>query len=76
METGSNLSWMSTAGRRTVIVTSLIAVLTLFWVLLLVNVNVPALALGAFALASVLLLAVASAWAAFALPHRNADSHG
>jgi len=64
-------SWISTAGRRMIIVASLIAVVTLLWVLLLLYTNLPGIALGAFALVGVALLSVASAWAAAAIPRRR-----
>jgi len=66
-----NGSWISTAGRRTIIVASLIAVVTLFWVILLVYTNLPTIALAGIALVSILLLSVASAWAAAAIPRRR-----
>lgn len=75
MQNEQNLSWMSTAGRRTVLVSSLIALVSLFWVILLVNANLSFAVMAAIAVVSVLLLSTAVAWAASALPRRNASSH-
>lgn len=75
MQNEQNMYWMSTAGKRTVLVSSLIALVTLFWVVLLVNANLSAFVMAGIALVSVLLLATAVAWAASALPRRNAGSH-
>lgn len=75
MQNEQNLSWMSTAGRRTVLVASLIALVTLFWVILLVNANLSFAVMAAIGVVSVLLLATAVAWAASALPRRNAGRH-
>jgi hypothetical protein len=75
MQNEQNLSWMSTAGRRTVLVSSLIALVSLFWVILLVNANLSFAVMAAIAVVSVLLLSTAVAWAASALPRRSASSH-
>ncbi|NKI36567.1 hypothetical protein HFP89_15455 [Wenzhouxiangella sp. XN79A] len=75
MQNEQNMSWMSTAGKRTVLVSSLIALVSLFWVILLVNANLSVAAMAAIAVVSVLLLSTAVAWAASALPRRNAGSH-
>lgn len=74
MASEKDKSWIGTAGRRTIIVTALIAVVTLFWVVLLVYTNLPTLVLAGVALISILLLSVASAWAAAAIPRRRSDS--
>lgn len=74
VESDNNTSWIGTAGRRVIVVASLIAVLTLFWVLLLVYTNLPAIALAAIAVVGLLLLAVATAWAALAVPRRGSDT--
>lgn len=71
VESENKRSWINTAGRRTIVVASLIAVVTLFWVVLLVYTNLPVIALAGIALISILLLSVASAWAAAAIPRRR-----
>lgn len=76
MESKNNVSWIGTAGRRTIIVASLIAVVTLFWVALLVYTNLPTVALVGIALISLLLLSIATAWAAIAVPARRSGSNG
>lgn len=73
MENKRNLSWMTTAGRRTVLVSSLIALVSLFWVALLVNASLPTAAMIAIAGLSVLLLSTAVAWAASSMPHDVTD---
>jgi hypothetical protein len=75
VEPENKASWVGTAGRRTIIVASLIAVVTLFWVVLLVYTNLPAIALAGIALLSILLLSVATAWAAIAVPRRDSTSN-
>ena len=74
MASEKNESWIGTAGRRTIIVASLIAVVTLFWVVLVVYTNLPILVLAGIALISLLLLSVATAWAAAAIPRRRSDT--
>ena len=69
-----NRSWIMTAGRRTIIVVSLIAVVTLFWVVLLVYTNLPTIVLAGIALVSILLLSVATAWASAAIPQRRSGT--
>lgn len=54
--------------RRSVMLVALIVLVTLFWVLMLAYTNLPTLVLGLIAVLSVLLLAVATAWTAMALP--------
>lgn len=68
MESDNNGSWVDTARRRSIIASGLIAVVTLYWVILLVYTNLPALALAAVAVVSLLLLSVAIAWAVTAVP--------
>jgi apolipoprotein N-acyltransferase len=74
VESDNKTSWIGTAGRRVVLVAALIAVLTLFWVLLLLYTNLPTIALAAIAVVGLLLLAVATAWAASAVPRRSSHS--
>jgi hypothetical protein len=64
---------MSAASRRAVLVAALIAIVTLFWVALLVYTNLPTMAMAGIALVSLLLLSVATAWAAMAVPGRRSD---
>jgi len=66
-------SIQSKARRRSMILAALIAVVTLFWTLMLFNTNLPALALAAIAVVSLALLSVATAWTAIAFPHRNGE---
>lgn len=75
MQNEQKMSWMGTAGKRTVLVSSLIALVTLFWVILLVNANLSMAVMAGIAVLSVLLLATAVAWAASALPRRSASNH-
>ena len=73
MSTNTNSSWIKSAGRRTILVAALIAVVTLFWVALLHYTNLPMLAMAGIALVSIALLSVAVAWAAMAVP--QSDGH-
>lgn len=59
---------------RSVMLVALIVVVTLFWVLMLAYTNLPTLALGLIAVVSVLLLSLATAWTAMALP-RNSEQN-
>lgn len=65
-KTGSN-------GRshRALILTVMIVLVTFFWVVILLNTNLPILALVGIGLLSVLVLAVATAWTAVAFPSRS-----
>jgi len=72
LESENNASSKKIAARRMIIVASLIAVVTLLWVALLLYTNLPAFALAGFAVVGLLLLAVATAWAALAVPSRRA----
>ena len=65
---------MSTAGRRSIILATLIVVVTFLWVLLLLYTNLSTLILGGIALLSLVLLSVATAWTAMAFPSRNSRS--
>lgn len=73
MESDKNVSWVKTAGVRTVVVVCLIAVLTPFWIYLVFFTNLPELALAGIALLMLLILSTATAWAAIAVPHRSPD---
>ncbi|MGB5812931.1 MAG: hypothetical protein WBG86_20530 [Polyangiales bacterium] len=57
--------------RRSLLLVVLIVLVTLFWVLMLVHTNLPTLVLGLIAVLSILLLSVATAWTAMALPGRD-----
>jgi len=70
----NNGSWVGTARRRSIIVAALIAIVTLFWVVLLLYTNLPTLALAGVALVCLVLLSVATAWAAIAVPRRRSGS--
>jgi len=63
--------WLATAGRRTIILVSLIAVLVPFWLYLAFYTNLPTIVLGAVALLMLLILALATAWTAIAIPKRG-----
>lgn len=58
-------------GKRALILTVLIVVVTFFWVLLLMYTNLPNLALAGIGLLSLLVLSVATAWTAIAFPSRS-----
>lgn len=64
-------SWVGTAGRRVIVTAALIAIVTLFWVVLLLYTNLPTLALAGIALVSIALLSTATAWTAIATPRRR-----
>lgn len=57
-----------------IVVAALIAIVTLVWVALLMYTNLPTMVLGAIALVSLVLLSVATAWAAIAAPNRSSHS--
>lgn len=71
VESEKNVSWVKTAGVRTIVVVGLIGILTPFWVYLVFFTNLPELALGGIALLMLLILSTATAWAAVAVPHRT-----
>ena len=74
MQDTNEKSGMSTAGRRSIILATLIVVVTFVWALLLLYTNLSMLALGAIALLSLVLLSVATAWTAMAFPSRNSGA--
>ena len=74
MQNTNDKSGMSAAGRRSIILATLIVVVTFLWVLLLLYTNLPMLALGGIALLSLVLLSVATAWTAMAFPSRSAKT--
>lgn len=74
MKSETNRSWVVTARRRSIIVAALIAIVTLFWVVLLLYTNLPTIALAGVGLVCLVLLSVATAWAAMAGPKRPQDS--
>lgn len=74
MSSKKNQSWVRTAGLRTIIVVSLIAVVTPFWIYLVFFTNLPMLALAVIALIILLLLSTATAWTATAIPRRGSGS--
>ncbi len=74
MQDTNEKSGMSTAGRRSIILATLIVVVTFVWALLLLYTNLPMLALGGIALLSLVLLSVATAWTAMAFPSRSSGS--
>lgn len=74
MKSENNASWVGTAGRRAIVVVSLIVVVTLLWVALLMYTNLPAIAMVGIAIIGLLLLSTATAWAALAVPRRHNGS--
>mgnify|MGYP006269569159 CR=1 FL=1 len=74
MESNKKSMWVGTAGRRMIVLVSLIAVLVPFWLYLAFYTNLPAIALGGVALLILLCLSVATAWAATAIPRRDASA--
>ena len=73
MESNKKSMWVGTAGRRMIVLVSLIAVLVPFWLYLAFYTNLPAIALCGVALLILLCLSVATAWAATAIPRRDAS---
>jgi apolipoprotein N-acyltransferase len=71
MESNGKSSWVGTAGRRTLLLVALIAVLVPFWLYLAFYTNLPMLALAGIAVLILLLLSLTMAWAATAMPRRN-----
>lgn len=67
-------SWLDAAGRRTVLVASLLALVSLFWASVLVSTQLSTSFVVAIAALNVLLLSIAVAWAASAIP--KATMHG
>jgi hypothetical protein len=63
-----SLFWLDAAGRRTVLVASLLALVSLFWANVLVSTQLTTSFVVAIAALNVLLLSIAVAWAASALP--------
>ncbi|MEM1081841.1 MAG: hypothetical protein AAGH65_09700 [Pseudomonadota bacterium] len=61
-------TWVSAAGLRTVLLSILMVVVTLFWVMLVLNTNLPPLLLLGIGLLSILILSIATAWAALVVP--------
>ena len=74
MQDANTKTGMSAAGRRSIILATLIVVVTFLWVLLLLYTNLPMLALGGLALLSLVLLSVATAWTAMAFPGRSSKT--
>lgn len=68
MQKQDETTGMSAALRRSLILVALIIVVTLFWVLMLLFTNLPTAALGVIAAVSIVLLSLATAWTATALP--------
>lgn len=59
------------ARRRMFVLVPLIVIVSLFWVLMLSFTNLPLLALVAIAFLSLVVLSLATAWTAMALPGRG-----
>ncbi len=74
MGSENNQSWVGTVRNRMIVLACLIAVVTLLWVVLLLYTNLPTIALAGIALVSLVLLSVATAWAAIAAPNRGSGS--
>lgn len=73
MEAKDKNTGLGAVRNRSLILTALIVVVTLFWVLMLLYTNLPMIALAGIGLLSLLLLSVATAWTAMAVPQRNAQ---
>lgn len=71
MESNNNSSWIGTARRRMIVLACIIAVVTLFWVMLLLYTNLPTIALVGIGLVCLVLLSLATAWTAMAAPSRR-----
>ncbi len=71
MQANDAKTGVSTASRRSLILTALIVAVTFFWVLMLFYTNLPTIALAGLALVSLLVLSVATAWTAMAVPSRS-----
>ncbi|MBY6205189.1 hypothetical protein [Halomonas denitrificans] len=70
MNPQSRTPWIRSAGRRIAVTASLIVIVTLAWVVLLFRTDLPLLAMIGIGVVSLLLLSVAVAWAAMAVPRR------
>ena len=66
---------LSAVRNRSLMLTALIVVVTLFWVVMLLYTNLPTIALAGIGLLSLLLLSVATAWTAMAVPNRKAQDN-
>jgi len=71
-----NNAWIAEAGRRAIMLAVLIVLITLFWVSMLVYSNLPTMMLGVFALLSMLVLSMATAWAVIAIPDSDSGISG
>lgn len=71
MNEKESLTWLDAAGRRTVLVASLLALVSLFWATLLVSTHLSTSFVVAVAALNVVILSIAVAWAASALPKRT-----
>ena len=71
MQTNDQTTDMSSVRRRSLLLTALIVIVTMFWVVMLLYTNLPTLALVGVGIVSLLLLAVATAWTAMAVPKRS-----
>lgn len=74
MQDANTKPGLSAAGRRSLILATLIVVVTFFWVFVLLYTNLPAIALVGIGVLSLLLLSVATAWTAMAFPGRSRNT--
>ena len=68
MQTNDHTTDMGSLRRRSILLAALIVIVTLFWVVMLLYTNLPTIAMAGIGLISLLLLAVATAWTAMAVP--------
>lgn len=74
MQSNNKPTWIKTVGLRMIIVSAMIALLTMFWVYLVFFTNLPMLALAGIALLILLTLSTATAWTAIGVPRRESDA--
>ncbi len=67
-------SGLSKIRTRSIVLTALIVLVTLFWMVMLLYTNLPALALAGIGAVGLLLLAVATAWTVSAAPRQKSNN--
>ena len=70
MESDRSMSWINTAVRRSLLVAALLGLVSVFWAIVLTSPQLSTSFVIAVAALNVLLLSIAVAWAASALPTR------
>jgi len=74
VESKNNAPWIGRVRNRMIVLAGLIAVVTLFWVVLLLYTNLPTVALVGIGLICLVSLSIATAWTAIALPGRSSGT--